>query len=137
MKVVFKSSTKLASFFKFKDKLPISLMSGVIYQYHCARCNLSYIGSTKRYWEKRLEEHIHKSALTGKPLSGMQMFAPMYHVRVKCDHESPIMGRKDFKIIGREENPFLLQIKESIFIYKFRPKLNNNDASVPLHLFRH
>ena len=99
--------------------------------------NLSYIGSTKRYWEKRLEEHIHKSALTGKPLSGMQMFSPMHHVRVKCDHESPIMGRKDFKIIGREENPFLLQIKESIFIYKFRPKLNNNDACVPLHLFRH
>ena len=136
VKVVFKSSTKLASFFTFKDRLPKSLMSGVIYHYHCARCNLSYVGSSKRFWEKRLEEHLHKSALTGKPLNGMQMFAPMYHVRVKCSHESPIMGREDFKIIGREKNPFLLQLKESIFIYKLRPKLNNNDACLPLHLFK-
>ena len=136
VKVVFKTSTKLASFFTFKDRLPKSLMSGVIYHYHCARCNLSYVGSSKRFWEKRLEEHLHKSALTGKPLNGMQMFAPMYHVRVKCSHESPIMGREDFKIIGREKNPFLLQLKESIFIYKLRPKLNNNDACLPLHLFK-
>ncbi len=68
--------------------------------------------------------------------SSMQMFAPMYHVRVKCSHESPIMGREDFKIIGREQNPFLLQLKESIFIYKLRPNLNNNDACVPLQLFK-
>ena len=111
-------------------------MSGVIYHYNCARCNLSYIGSTKRFWEKRLEEHLHISALTGKRLSGMQMFAPMYHVRVKCGHESPVMGREDFKIIGREQNPFLLQLKESILINKLKPKLNNNEACVPLHLLK-
>ena len=28
-------------------------------------------------WEKRLEEHLHISALTGNPLSGLQIFAPM------------------------------------------------------------
>ena len=31
VKVVFKSSNKLSSFFSYKDKLPKSLMSGVIY----------------------------------------------------------------------------------------------------------
>ena len=126
----------MSSFFSFKDKLPKSLLSGVVYHYNCARCNSSYIGSTKRFWEKRLEEHLHISARTGKKLSGMQMFAPMYHVRCKCDHESPIMGRDDFKIIGRESNPYLLRIKESIFIYKYRPQLNDNNAVVPLHLFK-
>ena len=136
VKVVFKSSNKLSSFFSYKDKLPKSLMSGVIYHYHCARCNLSYVGSTKRYWEKRLEEHLHKSALTGKPLRGMAMFAPMQHVRMKCSHESPTMGREDFKIIGRGSNPFLLLLKESIFIYKLKPEINNNDACIPLQLFK-
>ena len=136
IKVVFKSSNKLSSFFSFKDKLPKSLMSGVIYQFHCARCNLSYVGSTKRYWEKRLEEHLHISALTGKPLAGQAMFAPMQHVRRTCSHESPTMGRKDFRIIGRESNPFLLLLKESIFINKLNPEINGTETSVPLYLFK-
>ena len=136
IKIIFKSSRKMSSFFSYKDSLPKSLLSGIIYQFQCAGCNLRYIGSTKRYFEKRLEEHLHKSALTGKSLSGMQMFTPMHHVRTKCRHESPCMGREDFKVIGREQNPFLLLIKESLFIYKLRPELNNNDACVPLKLFR-
>ena len=136
IKIIFKSSRKMSSFFSYKDSLPKSLLSGIIYHFQCAGCNLRYIGSTKRYFEKRLEEHLHKSALTGKSLSGMQMFTPMHHVRTKCRHESPCMGREDFKVIGREQNPFLLLIKESLFIYKLRPELNNNDTCVPLKLFR-
>ena len=136
IKVIFKSAQKLSSFFSYKDKLPKSLMSGVIYHFHCARCNLSYVGSTKRYWEKRLEEHLHKSALTGDPLKGLAIFAPMQHVRRSCSHESPTMGRKDFKIIGRDSNPFLLKLKESIFINKLCPELNGTETSVPLYLFK-
>ena len=30
-----------------------------------------FIGKKTRFWEKRLEEHLHVSALTGKPLSGL------------------------------------------------------------------
>ena len=48
-------------------------MSGVVYEYTCAESNLCYIGSTKSYWEKRLEEHVHRSALTGNELSGVQV----------------------------------------------------------------
>ena len=134
LKIIFKSSKRLSSCFTFKDKIPECLMSGVIYQYKCAKCNLSYIGSTKRYWEKRLEEHLHISALTGKRLNGMQMFAPMQHVR---SHTCGIgsMSREEFSIIGREKNPYILQVKESILISKNRPKLNNNIVSVPLYLF--
>ena len=136
VKVVFKSSSRISSFFKFKDNFPKSLLSGVIYHYHCARCTSSYIGSTKRFWLKRLEEHTHISSLTGKQKSGCQVFAPMYHVQHKCSYESPIMEQGDYKIIGREDNPYLLRVKESIFIYKFRPDLNDNNACVPLELFK-
>ena len=108
-------------------------MSGVIYQFSCAKCKLGYIGSTKRYWEKRQEEHTHISARTGKPLNGMQIFPPLQHMRIKHP-DSPIITRDDFKIITREQNSYTLQVKESVFINHIRPELNNNVVSVPLHL---
>ncbi len=133
LKIIFKSSNRLSTCFTFKDKIPRSLLSGVIYKYTCAVCKCSYIGSTKRYWEKRLEEHLHVSALTGKRLNGLQVFAPMLHVRSNCQVAS--MSRDDFSIIGRDENPYILQVKESILISTSRPHLNNNIVSVPIKLF--
>ena len=132
LKIVFKSGIRLSSFFSFKDRFPKSLTSGVIYQYTCAKCKLSYVGCTKRFWETRLQEHTHVSALTGKPLHGMQMFAPMQHARAGC-HEK--VKREDFKIIGHEKDRYLLQVKESIIINTERTQLNGNLSSVPLHLF--
>ena len=120
--------------FPFKDKFPKSLVSGVIYRYTCAECNLGYVGCTKRFWEKRLEEHLHVSGLTGKPLTGMAVFAPLQHVR---SDSCPVrkISREDFSIIGHEKDPYLVQVKESIIIKTTRPKLNGNVASVPLHMF--
>ena len=134
LKFVFKSSSRLSSWFSFKDKIPSSLMSGVIYKYTCAECNLCYIGSTKRYWEKRFEEHTHRSALTGKKLSGVQVYAPMQHMRSDSCTASSI-SRDEFSIIGREKNPYLLRVKESIFISTQKPVLNGTTTSVPLTLF--
>jgi hypothetical protein len=134
LKVVFKTSRRISSCFSFKDKIPKSLMSGVIYKYTCAGCNSCYIGSTKRFWEKRLEEHLHISALTGKRLHSMQVYAPMQHAKSgTCSVAT--FSREDFTIIGREKNPYVLQVKESIFISSEKPSLNNNIVSVPLHLF--
>ena len=109
-------------------------MSGVIYKYTCAGCNSCYIGSTKRFWEKRLEEHLHISALTGAKLSSMQVYAPLQHVKSgTCCVNT--FSRDDFTIIGREKNPYTLEQKESIFIINEKPKLNNNKTSVPIYLF--
>ena len=94
---------------------------------------LATMDCTKRFWEKRLEEHLHISALTGKPLNGLQVYAPMQHVRAGPCIARPTRG--DFTIIGREKNSYALQVKESILIRTQKPKLNNNDTSVPLHLF--
>ena len=105
-----------------------------IYKYTCAECNLSYIGCSKRFLEKRLEEHLHVSLLTGKPLSGLQIFAPMMHVRSDGDCPARKISREDFTIPGREKNNYLLQLKESILITRQRPALNANIASVPLSL---
>ena len=132
LKIIFKSGRRLSSFFPFKDKLPESLRAGVIYKYTCALCNLSYVGCTKRFWETRLQEHTHVSALTGKPLHGLQLFAPMQHARDSCNVS---VESDNFKIIGHEKDKYLLQLKESIIIQTSRTRLNGNITSVPLHLF--
>ena len=117
LRIIFRTPCRMSSYFNFKDKFPQSLLSSIIYKYTCANCNVSYIGCTKRYWEKRLEEHTHISALTGKPLSGCQIFAPLQHVKTaKCNPAGPKVSRDDFEIIGKEKNQYLLQVKESILI---------------------
>ena len=93
----------MSSCCRFKDAIPSSLLSGVIYEYKYHRYNSRYIGSTFRYWEKRLEEHLHMSALTGKPLKGLQSFAPMFHVKGKCCIND---SSDDFCIIGKDESIF-------------------------------
>ena len=112
LKIVYKTTRRLSSCFPFKDKFPKSLVS----------------------WGKRLEEHLHVSGLTGKPLTGMAVFAPLQHVR---SDSCPVrkISREDFSIIGHEKDPYLVQVKESIIIKTTRPKLNGNVASVPLHMF--
>ena len=135
LKLVFKISNRVSTYFSFKDKLPVTLDSGVIYKYTCASCKVSYVGCTKRYWETRLEDHTHISALTGGQLSGRQIFAPHQHVRTAKCSPSGRVHRDDFEIIGRDSNSYLLQVKESIFIYKHKPELNGNQQSVPLYLF--
>ena len=99
LKVVFKTSKRHSSLFSFKDKCPTSLLLGVMYSYQCPNCRLRYIGCTRRYWETCLQEHCHVSALTGKPLSGQQVFTIMQHVKSNCCVVTKI-SRKNFLIIG-------------------------------------
>ena len=45
LEIVFKTTQRMSSCFRFKDAIPRSLLSGVIYEYKCPRCNSRYIGS--------------------------------------------------------------------------------------------
>ena len=42
LQIVFKSQRKLSNVFRFKDRLPSDLVSGVVYKYTCGRCNSTY-----------------------------------------------------------------------------------------------
>ena len=132
LEIVFRTAQRMSSCFRFKDAIPRSLLSGVIYEYKYPRCNSRYIGSTYRYWEKRLEEHLHMSALTGKPLKGLQSFAPMLHPKGKCCINN---SSDDFRIIGKEKDRYLIRLKESIFINHFKPSLNRKEDNAELVLF--
>ena len=64
--IVFKSQRKLSNVFRFKDRLPSDLMSGVVYKYTCDRCNSTYYGETDRHLKVRMGEDIGISLLTFK-----------------------------------------------------------------------
>ena len=66
IRVIFKSTTRLSNFFRFKDKVPFNLRSNVLYKFSCGRCNATYYGKTCRHLNIRVGEHSGVSPLTGK-----------------------------------------------------------------------
>ena len=64
LQIVFKSQRKLSNVFRFKDRLPSDLVSGVLYT--CGRCSSTYYGETDRQLNVRSGEHIGISPLTFK-----------------------------------------------------------------------
>ena len=60
---MFKSQNKLAKAFRFKDRIPKELTSGVVYKFQCGFCNQSYYGECVRHLNVR---HIGISPLNRK-----------------------------------------------------------------------
>ena len=44
--------------FRFKDRVPYDLVSGVFYEYRCGRCNSSHYGETQRHFKARSSGHM-------------------------------------------------------------------------------
>ena len=51
LQIVFKSQRKFSNVFCLKDCLPFNLVSGVVYNYTCGRCNSTYCSTY--YFAKR------------------------------------------------------------------------------------
>ena len=64
LQIVFKSQNKLAKTFRFKDRIPKELTSGVVYKFQCGFCNESYYGECVSHLNVRIGEHIGISPLT-------------------------------------------------------------------------
>ncbi len=138
-RIVFKTLYRISNSFPFKDRHPLALNSGVIYNFTCTCCNTSYIGKSIRHLHTRVCEHKRVSDRTGKPCnSDSEPSAIFMHSRTCCNGDvlCPV-SLDDFTVIGRAESDFLLRIKESLFINKFKPGINRQGAvhSLPLSLF--
>ena len=133
-KVIFRSTRRLSNCFSFKDRLPKSLLSGLVYKFKCSDCNVTYYGKTKRHFKVRISEHLGVSPLTEKRVK------PGYQSTVIFDHIfnsstcSPA-EYNDFSILARESNDFKLTLMESLLIERDRPDLNRSIKSMPLELF--
>ena len=131
VKIAFKTSNRLKNYFSFKDVVCEPLRSCQIYNFTCGSCNTSYIGKTFRYMKVSVLEHQGISPRTGKHLKGTLPTSVGDHM-LDCIH---IVASDDFKVLRRESNHWVLEIKESLFIKRDRPSLNKNIYSQELFLF--
>ena len=97
----------------------------------CGSCNASYTGKTFRYMKVRVSEHQGVPPRTGKHLKGTLAASVRDHM-LDWNHMVPW---DDFKVLGRECNHWLLEIKENLFIKRDEPSLNKNIYSQELFLF--
>ena len=67
----------------------------------------------------RVSEHQGVSPRTGKHLKGTLSTSVRDHM-LDCNH---MVAWVDFKVLGRESNHRLLEIKESLFIKKDKTKI--------------
>ena len=117
--------------FRCKDRVLYELVSVVIYEYTCGRCNSSYCGKTERHLKIRSGEHIELSPLTFK--------------KTKPSKESSILGNilqgennpsfDEFTILPHRNKKHLLEIEEIILIKQDQPVLNKNINLATLHSF--
>ena len=54
LQIVFKSQNKLAKAFRFKDRIPKELTSGVVYKFQCGLCSESYYGEFVKHLNMRI-----------------------------------------------------------------------------------
>ena len=116
---------KLGESFTLKDKTKNRHQHNVVYYAECPnkKCNLRYIGETKRRLEVRVLDHNKRD----KKSHLLQHSANSRHKRVWID---------DFKIIGSGyKSDFKRRISEALFIRKFNPDLNKQKDAYRLSLF--
>ena len=132
--VIFRSQRRLRTLFRYKDTIPTNLQSYIIYRYTCGTCKDSYIGKTDRHCLIRWCEHLKITPKRGNPSKNKAEPTAVREHTLATEHPASL---DNFEIIGRERsrNDFKLKIKESLLIKKHRPKLNDNDQSIPLSLF--
>ena len=130
LNIILVNKYTIGSYFKYKDRIPLGCQSSVVYSFSCASCDASYIGSTKRALNDRIQQHRGKSVRTGNWLVNPDPSA----IRDHADICGTALSAADFKIIGRENCEHSLRILESLHIHKFKPSLNDHSSATPLHI---
>ena len=130
IRFVFRSSTRISSFFPFKDRIPKFLRSGVVHLFKCRCCSASYVGQTTRHLHTRVSENLEISSFTGKPSSSPAMFSIFSHLKT-TGHTANF---DDFEILFFCSDDHELMIHESLLISKLKPTLNVQGSSIPLNL---
>ena len=123
----------MSNSFRFKDWLPRSINSKVLYKCTCDSCNSVYIGKTKRHLLVRQYEHLGTSIFTDKPLKYNENDATA--IKKHCHFNQHPDSLNNFKVLGNATNNFHLQLKESLLILKMKSSLNVAKESMPLYLF--
>ena len=133
LRIVYTDGDTIGNRFPFKDKISKLCMPNVIYKYTCEFCKEFYIGKTCRQFRCRIREHCGLTIRTGKPCaSGCEVFS---EVRNHCRKEHQKQVDPDsFEIVARLRYKGDLETLESLYQRSLKPKITNQQQSVPLLL---
>ena len=125
-----------------KDKISQENMCGCIYSIGCKNCNSRYIGETGRKFSTRLSEHIKDSSNTPQVFTRAEKRASetVFNKSALTDHSARtnhVIDWEGAKVIDREDNRTLRQIKEAIWIENSFPVMNRDLGAYSLsHIYR-
>ena len=134
LKIVFRSSCKVSSFLRFKDRIPSHLKSHLLYHFKCSCCNATYIGETMRHYDVRVCEHLRLSEFTGKPKLSVLPTSVWQHM-TEHHHNN---GKDSFSMLSCHSptlSEYKLMVMESLLVARDNPSINKSKRSVPLYLF--
>ena len=131
-RIVLVNRNTISSMFRFKDSLPCSLRSSLVYSYSCSRCESQYVGETSRLLGMRIAEHMGTSYRTNIPLTVPPHSSIRDHANI-CNNS---IDKNDFKILCSGSGFTDLRILESMYISKLKPTLNDTQSSYPLIIVR-
>ena len=126
VKIVFKISNHLKHYFSSNDVDPEPLRSCQIYKFYnfvwkpqCLTHKLVKALCTWKSGSRNTKEYHYKQVNIWKELC-----QPLWRDHMlNCNH---VVAWDDFQVLGRDTNHWLLEIKESLFIKRYRPSLNRN-----------
>ena len=113
IRFVFRFSTRISSFFPFKNKVPKLMRSGVVYPFKCRCCSASYVGQTTRHLPTRISEHLGISPITGKPSSSPVIIQPSFSHLNSTGHSANF---DDFEILSSCSDTCEFMIHERLLI---------------------
>ena len=121
----------IGNYFNFKDKIPQTLRSMIVYKYECGGCNATYIGKTSRNLFMRIHEHRGYSFRS----QNFKLTSPMNSpIRDHCEKTNHNFCINNFKVIDSSNNNIDLNIIESLNIWSERPSLNDYSCSTELEI---
>ena len=127
LRFLYQTQNTVGMYFRFKDRLPLSLTSSVIYKYSCGQCPASYIGETRKLMKVRMSQHKGRSFRTNNLLNEPEN-SKIFEHSINFNHK---ISDNYFKIIDKCSE-FDLRILESIHINENKPTLNCMSSSYDL-----
>ena len=129
LKIVFTRGYRLSNMFAYKDKLPLSCRSGVVYYTQCEKCGPSaaYVGKTKNTLHERFYSssgHLHPSSSNSALLG---------HFDRTGDPECEFIFN-NIKILDSAKYDYKLRYVESIILKYEKQNLNTQERSIPLNV---
>ena len=128
------NNSKIGNMFPYKDRLPMSLRSSVIYKYSCPQgCGSAYVGSTIRTLETRIAEHRGVSIRTNKTQASQRASSIRAH-HSSSSQCSGSVSADSFSVLDSSQGLVNLRILESLYIVKTKPNLNEMNSAFPLKI---